>query len=185
MKFWRRGRFHLLLGVVGALCAVAGLLSYAVVLPEVAFAQAPTALISSVKPGNIVKVYGTIECSCSVAINRSEVPVAFGPRDWNATYAAFSLRDPSGTIFVDTDSVQRVRPGPHDGDYLPGDRAAVYGAVYDQGNGVLAVRAEMIAKAPDDTLAKGWDWMLVVAIVGGVLLAAVFTDRFFFGSPEG
>jgi hypothetical protein len=160
------------------------MLSYAVVLPEVAFAQAPTVLISAVSPGQTVKIYGTIECSCAVAVNRSDVPAAFGPRDWNATFSAFSIRDPSGTIFIDTDSVERVRPGPHDGDYLPGDRAAVYGTVYDQGHGVLALRAEMIARAPDDTVAKEWGWMLAMAAVGGVVVAAVFTDRLVFGAAR-
>jgi hypothetical protein len=179
-----RRRFHTVFWIAGAFLVAGGLLSYGIVLPEVAFAQAPTVLISTVHPGDIIKIYGTLECSCSKAVDRSDVPAAFGPRDWNATFAAFSIRDPSGTIFIDTDSVERVRPGPHDGDYLPGDKAAVYGAVYDQGHGVLALRAQMIAKAPDDTLAKEWPWMLAVAFAGGILVAAVFTDRLLFGSDE-
>jgi len=179
-----RRRFHAVFFIFGALCAGAGSLSYAIVLPEVPFAQAPTLLISSVHPGDTVKIYGVIECSCSKAIDRTDVPAAFGPSDWNATFAAFSIRDPSGTIFIDTDSAQRVRPGPSDGDYLPGDHASVYGTVYDQGHGALALRAEMIAKAPDDTVAKDWAWMLAAAGVGWVLLAAVFTDRLVFGAQQ-
>jgi len=182
--FDSRRRFHTILLIVGALCAASGSLSYAIVLPEVAFAQAPVVLISSLHPGQTAKIYGTIECSCSKAVDRTDVTGAFGPSDWNATYSAFFIRDPSGTIFIDTDSNERVRPGPSGGDYLPGDRAAVYGSVYDQGHGVLALRAEMIAKAPDDTDAKEWFWMLTLGGVGWLLLAAVFTDRMFFGANQ-
>ena len=61
----------------------------------------------------------------------------------------------------------------------------MYGTVYDQGVGNLALRAQMIAKTPDDTPAVFSLHLLIVAAIGAIALAYVLTDRLVFGGPDG
>lgn len=179
-----RRRRHLAIGISGLLLAAAGLLGYAVVYPEIPFAEAPTSLISSLRAEDTAKIFGKIVCNCGKAVDRSEAPAGFTGRAWNASYSSFSLRDVSGTIFVDTSSITRLTPGPHDGDYLEGDNASLYGTVYDQGGGVLAFRAQMMAKGPNDTAAASAFWIELAAAVGALMLVAAVTDRFLFGEAH-
>ena len=88
-------------------------------------------------------------------------------------------------MFVDVDSLAILKRGTHGGDYWHEDYAAVYGHIYDQGGGVLAIRAQAIAPTVDDSPAR-FSWALAAAAaVGGLLIAAVLTDRWVFGqSPE-
>ena len=178
-----RRRFHSAVLVAGILLCGVGLLSYGLVAPEIPFAEAPVTYAGELHAGDIAKVFGRISCQCNKAIDREEVRVGTNGRNWNATYADFSVSDPSGSIHIDTDSITRLPPGPNGGDWLNTDYAAVYGAVYDQGTGVLTLRAYMIAKAPDDTLAKYAFWTLVTAALGGLAIAYLVTDRLVFGGP--
>lgn len=178
-----RRRRQLVVAVLGAVLAAGGLLPLALLLPELPFATTPTTLIEDAAPGDAVKLYGVIDCSCQVAIAWSEEQVGLGLSASNATYVAFTLQDPGGVVFVDTDSVATLKRGPHGGDYWRGDFVAVYGHLYDQGGGVLAIRAEFIAPHVDDSPAVHWGWLVVVASAGGVLMAAALVDRLVFGAP--
>lgn len=175
---------QLVVGVAGLLLVSAGLLGYFLVSPEIPFADAKTTLIKDVRAGDAVKVYGRIDCNCTLAINRTEERVGIAGRDWNATYSAFLVVDPSGAIFIDTDSVTILRPGPEGGDYPENSYIAVYGHVYDQGNGVLALRAQMIAKNPTDSVATAKDLLLSFVAIGAFFLIGVAADRVLFGAPR-
>lgn len=174
-------RRHLAFGVAGLLLGAGGLLGYALVYPELAFAQTPTKLARELHAGDVTKVFGKIACNCTVAVDREEFQVGFAGRSWNATYATFWIQDPSGQIYVDTDAITRLQPGLHGGDYMPGDNASVYGAVYDEGNGLLALRAQMMAKGPQDTAAAQAFWFGLAGAMGALLFAAAVTDRLLFG----
>jgi hypothetical protein len=175
-------RRQLAVAALGAVLACAGLLPLGLLLPELPFAGAPTTSIGDAHPGDLVKVYGRINCSCLVAITWSEERVGLGLGAPNASIEPFTLHDPSGSFWVDTDSLATLKRGTHNGDYFDNDFAAVYGHVYDQGNGVLALRAQFIAASPDDTLARHWGWMVLAAAAGGTLLAAALADRLVFGA---
>lgn len=180
-----RRRRHKALAIGGAIVTALGLLNYALVTPEIPFADAPISPVASLRADTVVKVYGVVEClHCTRAIDREETKVGATGRNWNATYNAFSVRDASGAIWIDTTSVTRLTPGPTGGDWVDGDTITVYGAVYDQGLGNLALRAQMIAKTPTDTPAVWAFWILVVTALGGLALAYVLTDRILFGGPE-
>ena len=86
-----RNRNQLALGVLGAMMAGTGLLSWLLVSPEIPFANAPAELIREAQPGDFIKIYGRIECACTVAVNYTEERVGSGPTSWNATYEAFQL----------------------------------------------------------------------------------------------
>ena len=131
-----------------------------------------------------VKVYGKVVCRCTKAIDREETQVGATGRTWNATYEPFNITDPSGALHVDTTSITRLTPGPSGGDWLNDDWIAIYGNVYDQGNGNLILRAQMVAKVPDDTPARYAFWMLVSGAAGALAIAYVLTDRFVFGGAE-
>lgn len=179
-----RRRVHAALLVAGALSTAIGLLAYALVAPEVPFAQAPVKLIRDLAVDDLVKIYGRIECNCSKAIDREESRVGATGRNWNATFAAFTVNDPSGKIWINTDAVTRLTPGPTGGDWKDGDWIAVYGTVYDQGNGIFALRAQMIAKTVDDTPAVWAFHLLVATSLGAIAIAYVLTDRLIFGAPQ-
>jgi hypothetical protein len=176
-----RRRRQFIIAVLGSVLAAGGLLVFGLLLPEMAFAGTPATLIGDASPGDAVKVYGVIECSCVFAVEWSEEQVGLGLSAQSAVIVPFTLQDPSGTVFVDTDSLATLKRGPHDGDYWRGDRAAVYGHIYDQGGGVLAIRADVMAPHVDDTPAR-FAWVFAVfAGVGGLLVAAAFADRLLFG----
>ncbi|HEX9710056.1 MAG TPA: hypothetical protein VGB42_08850 [Candidatus Thermoplasmatota archaeon] len=180
-----RRRRQFLVGVAGSFLAGGGLLAYGLLLPEVPFAGAPTTRIGDAEPGDAVKVWGLIDCSCLVAIDWSEEQVGLGLSDTHAAVVPFSVQDPSGTLFVDTDSLAVLKRGPHGGDYWRGDFAAVYGHVYDQGHGVLAIRAEVVAAHVDDSMARFAPAFVGAAAAGGLLVAAALADRWVFGHvPE-
>jgi hypothetical protein len=188
---WSFGRFinsrkrrHITVAVTGALLAAGGLLAYGLVSPEVPFVEAPLTPVGEVHADKTVKVYGRVVCDCTTAIDREETQVGATGRTWNATYEPFSVSDPSGDLHVDTTSITRLTPGPSGGDWKNGDWITVYGTVYDQGHGALALRAEMIAKAPDDTPAVNALLFEVLAAVGLVAIAYVFTDRWLFGGTD-
>jgi hypothetical protein len=176
-----RRRFHAALLVGGVVLCGAGLLAYGIVSPEVPFAEAPVTLAREVRADTVVKVVGQVSCDCTKAIDREAVPVGATGRNWNATYEPFEVQDASGTLHIDTTSITRLAVGPSGGDWMKGDRIALYGSVYDQGHGALALRAQMVAKAPDDTLAKHAFWMLALAAVGALAIAYTLTDRVVFG----
>ncbi len=176
-----RRRRQFVVAVLGSVLAAGGLLVFGLLLPEMPFAGTPATLIGDASPGDAVKVYGVIECSCLFAVVWSEEQVGLGLSAQDAVIVPFTLQDPSGTVFVDTDSLAILKRGPHDGDYWRGDSAAVYGHVYDQGGGVLAIRADVMAPHVDDTHAR-FAWVFaVLAGVGGALVAASLADRLLFG----
>ncbi len=180
-----RKRRHKALAIGGAVVTALGLLNYGLVTPEIPFADAPITRIANLHADQVVKVYGVVEClHCTKAIDRGETEVGATGRNWNATYNAFSVRDASGAIWIDTTSVTRLTPGPTSGDWVDGDTITVYGAVYDQGLGNLALRAQMIAKTPTDTPAVWAFATLLVTALGGLALAYVLTDRILFGGAE-
>ncbi len=180
-----RKRRHAALLVGGAFVTAVGLLAYGLVAPEIPFAEAPITPAANLHVDTVVKVYGVVEClHCTKAIDREETKVGTNGRTWNATYNAFSVRDASGAIWIDTTSVTRLTPGPTTGDWVDGDNITVYGAVYDQGQGNLALRAQMIAKSPTDTPAVWAPWILFVTVLGGLAIAYVLTDRLLFGGPK-
>ena len=88
-----RRRRHLAFGAAGALLAASGLLTYVLLLPEEPFAQTPTTLIRDARPGDAVKVFGTIDCTCQVAVNYSEEQVGFTARKPRFEFVPFSLDD--------------------------------------------------------------------------------------------
>jgi hypothetical protein len=179
-----RRRFHTAVLIVGALLTAGGLLGYALVAPEIPFASAPVSLVGHVRADQTVKVYGFVECNCTKAIDRVVTQVSYNGHYWNASYAQFNVVDPSGALYIDTDSVTRLTAGPTSGDWVDGDKITVYGTVYDQGVGNLALRAQMIAKAPDDTPAVFSLPFLIVAALGALSLAYVLTDRLVFGGGD-
>lgn len=174
-------RFHIALLIVGALLTAGGLIGYGLVAPEVPFANAPVKLVGEARPEQTVKVFGTVECNCTKAIDREETKVSYNGHYWNASYVQFNVVDPSGALFIDTDSVTRLTAGPSGGDWVDGDKITVYGTIYDQGFGNLALRAQMIAKTPDDTPAIYSLHFLIVSALGALSLAYVLTDRLVFG----
>jgi len=179
-----RKRRHTALLIGGAVVTALGLLAYGLVAPEIPFAEAPITQVDDLRTDTVVKVYGVVEClHCRKAIDREETKVGATGRNWNATYNAFSVRDASGAVWIDTTSITRMTPGPTNGDWVEGDNITVYGAVYDQGFGNLALRAQMVAKTPTDTPAVWAFWILVVTVLGALALAYVFTDRLLFGDP--
>ena len=179
-----RRRNQLAVGAIGAFLAAAGMLAWVLVSPEIPFASAPAELIREAQPGDFIKIYGRIECNCVVAVNYTEERVGTGPSAWNATYEVFRIRDPTGLIQIDTDSMAYLKPGPHSGDYWPDDMAAISGFVYDQGGGALALRAQQMGKHVDDTPAKDAPFFAFVATIGGLLVLFAAGDRFYFGSPR-
>lgn len=176
-----RRRRQFVVGVAGSFLAAGGLLAYALLLPEMPFAGSPTTRIGDAGPGDAVKVWGRIDCSCLIAIDWSEERVGLGLSDTHAAIVPFSVQDPSGMLFVDTDSLAVLKRGPHGGDYWRNDFAAVYGHVYDQGNGVLAIRAAVVAAHVDDSPARFAPVFVGAAAVGGLLVAAALADRWVFG----
>lgn len=176
-----RRRRHTVLLIVGALAAAGGMLAYGLVVPEIPFAEAPVKLVRDLRVGDTVKIYGRIECNCSKPIDREETSVGANGRTWNATYATFTVDDPSGKMFIDTSAVTRLTPGPSGGDWLDGDWVAAYGTVYDQGHGNLALLANMMAKTPTDTPAVNAFYFELIAAFGAILLAYVLTDKLLFG----
>lgn len=179
-----RRRRQFLAASTGAFLAAGALLAIALLLPELPFAGAPATMVEDASPGDLVKLYGQIDCRCQVAIEWSQEQVGLGLTATDARIVAFTLQDPSGTVFVDTDSLATLKRGPHDGDYWKGDFVAVFGHIYDQGGGVLAIRSEFIAPRVDDSLAVHWGWLVLVASAGGVLVAAALADRLVFGAPQ-
>jgi hypothetical protein len=179
-----RRRLQLALLVGGALACALGLLSYGLAAPEIPFFETPVTYVGELRADTMAKVFGRIDCTCTTAIDREESDVGFNGHTWNATYKPFSVNDPSGSLLIDTTSVTRMTYGPSNGDWLRTDWVAIYGSVYDQGTGSLLLRAQMIAKAPDDTPARFVFVALAMATVGGVALAFVLTDRLVFGRPE-
>lgn len=179
-----RKRRHTALLIVGSLVMALGMLAYGLVASEIPFAEAPIKPVTGLHADTVVKVYGVVEClNCYKAIDRQETRVGVNGLTWNATYNAFSVRDASGAIWIDTTSITRLTPGPTTGDWVDGDTITVYGAVYDQGSGNLALRAQMVAKTPTDTPAVWSFWVLVVTAVGALAVAYVVTDRLLFGGP--
>jgi hypothetical protein len=176
----RRRRHMALIALGVALCGL-GLVAYGLVAPEIPFERAPVTFVGEVRADQVVKVFGRVDCDCTKAIDREERPVAASGRTWNATFEPFHVSDPSGRLHIDTTAVTRLTPGPTGGDWMRADNITVYGSVYDQGGGNLALRAEMIAKAPDDTPAKYAFWALVSGALGALSLAFVLTDRLVFG----
>lgn len=182
-KFGAGGpRFRSAVLIAAVMACGLGLIGYGLVSPEIPFAQAPVTLVGEVRADTMVKINGRILCDCTKAIDREEVTVGASGRNWNATYEPFEVSDPSGHLHIDTTSITRMTAGPSGGDWMNTDWVTIYGSVYDQGNGVLALRAQMVAKAPDDTPAKYADWALASAALGGLLIAYVLTDRLLFGS---
>jgi len=175
-------RHTAVLAVGVALCGL-GILAYGIVSPEIPFAQTQVTLVNEVRADQMVKVYGRVLCDCTKAIDREEVTVGATGRNWNATFEPFAVSDPSGELHIDTTSVTRMTPGPSGGDWMSADSITIYGSVYDQGHGSLALRALHIAKAPDDSLAKYAFWALVSGAVGALAIAYVLTDRLLFGGP--
>ncbi len=179
-----RKRRHAALLAAGAVVTALGLLAYGLVAPEIPFAEAPITQVASLHADTVVKVYGVVEClNCYKAIDRQETKVGANGRTWNASYNAFSVRDASGAVWIDTTSITRLTPGPTTGDWVDGDTITVYGSVYDQGSGNLALRAQMVAKTPTDTPAVWALWILLATALGGLALAYVVTDRLIFGGP--
>ncbi len=178
-------RFHLAVLIGGALLTAGGLLGYALVAPEIPFASAPVTLVGEVRAEETVKVFGLVQCNCTKAIDREETKVSYNGHYWNASYVQFNVVDPSGALFIDTDSVTRLTPGPSGGDWVDGDKITVYGTIYDQGVGNLALRAQTIAKTPSDTPAVYSLHFLIAAALGALSLAYVLTDRLVFGGPDG
>jgi hypothetical protein len=176
-----RRRRQFVVAAAGSFMAAAGLLAIGLLLPEMPFAGAPTTLIEDAGPGDLVKVYGRINCSCLIAVDWFEEQVGLGLYDTHVTIDPFTLQDPSGTVYVDADSVAIVKPGRHTGQYWKDDFAAVYGHIYDQGGGVMAIRAQVVAPEVDASLARfAWAYALFAG-VGAVLVAAALADRLVFG----
>ena len=133
--------------------------------------------VQSMDLGDYVRVEGTVALNTSedvIIVQREVEKATISMNEYEYTVRWVWVEDGRGdAVLVLFDHVGQTKPGRHDGDYHRGDMICVGGYVADDGSGIKRVRANFVAKHPNDTPAIFWS-LFVGMIVAGIVLILLF-----------
>lgn len=172
--------------VVGLALVTLGVFGYLLVLGDVNWYGTEVSSYRkalSQDQGEYVRIVGRIALNTSedVVIEQVEVEKAV----WTAyEYDYFEeriyLEDAKGnSVLVLFGHVYETKPGRHDGDYHRGDEVCVGGYVTRDRVGIPAVRADFVAKHPEDTPARYASAFAGCALAGMMTVLAFALARLF------
>jgi len=147
----------------------------------------PIKAVSSLQPGQHVKIEGTIRSNGSIPIFGHREENEGGVLDWKfQTLPTMNVSDASGIIEVDLGNYSRIYEGPSTSvdsldrnvsEYRDGDHVSVIGTVETTGSGTLRIRAEYISKDArsfGEALPELLWFMGAMEIIGIMLIIAGF-----------
>jgi hypothetical protein len=139
--------------------------------------------VSSMKLGKYVRIEGTVAMNTTedVIVVQHEVEKATTTAyEYEYTVAWAWIEDDNGnSVLVLFDHVTQTKPGRHDGNYHKGDTVCIGGSVAEDGSGIKRVRAHMVAKHQNDTVAIYWQFFVGAIIIGLILVLLFGVTRLF------
>lgn len=171
---------------MGLVLAFAGVFAYIFVTDDLGWYRTELVGAREVWEGELgqyVRVEGrfAVNASKDVIIVQEEVEKAvWTSYEYNHTVPWVWMEDERGDpLLVLFGTVSDTKPGRHGGDYHRGDEVCIGGTVAEDGSGVMRLRADVVAKYPEDTPARYAQGFVASAFAGMMLVLVFVLARIF------
>lgn len=171
--------------VLGLGLVTLGVGGYLWVVEELNWYRTPVsdaADVQSAALGDYVRVEGMVALNTTRDVIISERVVEKAA--WSVTEYDYHVDwvwvedDEGEPVLVLFDHVSITKPGRHGGDYHKGDRVCIGGSVALEGPGIKRVRADYVAKYPEDSNARYVEWFYGASFAGMMLVLVFALARF-------
>jgi hypothetical protein len=170
----------------GLVLVAVGMFGYLIVSEELRWyetevSEAKSALAGEM--GDYVRIEGRIALNATkdvVVVEKEVTKAVWTVEEYEYTVSHVWVEgDDGGVVTVLFDHISVTKPGRHGGDYHKGDWVCIGGTIAIESTGRKALRANFVAKHPEDTPARFADLYLIAAISGMFLILMFVITRYF------